>query len=59
MEAMEAPFHSDVLLFEEATDRLGPVTGLVNNAGIMGSGRRLDPARGTGQITPSMFPFFP
>ncbi len=29
-------------VFEEATDRLGPVTGLVNNAGIMGSGGPVD-----------------
>lgn len=29
-------------MFHEATDRLGPVTGLVNNAGIMGSGGRVD-----------------
>ena len=29
-------------VFQQATDRLGPVTGLVNNAGIMGSGGRVD-----------------
>jgi NAD(P)-dependent dehydrogenase (short-subunit alcohol dehydrogenase family) len=29
-------------VFQEATDRLGPVTGLVNNAGIMGSGGPVD-----------------
>ena len=29
-------------LFQQATDELGPVTGLVNNAGIMGSGGRVD-----------------
>ena len=29
-------------LFDEVTERLGPVTGLVNNAGIMGSGGRVD-----------------
>jgi NAD(P)-dependent dehydrogenase (short-subunit alcohol dehydrogenase family) len=34
---------SDVeLVFTEATERLGTVTGLVNNAGIMGSGGRVD-----------------
>ena len=29
-------------VFREATDRLSPVTGLVNNAGIMGSGGPVD-----------------
>ena len=29
-------------VFQEATDRLGPVTGLVNNAGIMGSAGPVD-----------------
>jgi len=29
-------------IFQQATDRLGPITGLVNNAGIMGSGGRVD-----------------
>lgn len=33
-------------LFEEATEQLGPITGLVNNAGIMGGGGPVDEVEG-------------